>query len=253
MRFQATVRNSRRRPRRRCFGRVSADPGTKGMQEGHSHRQSVAVQPQTQEPERRKAMGFTLSTVEEGTDLRKDGWETPYDSDEHHSWAAIDACGRTGFDRRHSTPAGAVRQVRGRSSGPEACPSGEHLPRACTRHRLHSWSAVDVTGPMGTRRKGRGSFIESVLEVVDTFHDTTIRKLRVWTPPASRRRSVPDTEPAADAELSLPSLLSQAGPEPAATPDATVPDDPSPPGDRTAERCTHSGHSWMPGLSRRRH
>ncbi len=71
------------------------------------------------------------------------------------------------------------------------------------------------TTAMGTRRNvGRNSFIESVLEAVDTFYSTVLQNLRSWTAPAPRLRDEPNT-PEIPAPLVSTALSSQDDPEPA--------------------------------------
>jgi hypothetical protein len=50
---------------------------------------------------------------------------------------------------------------------------------------------VAMTGPMGTKRgRGRGSFIDSVLDGIDAFYGVVLGNLRAWsaTPPKLRDR-----------------------------------------------------------------
>lgn len=57
---------------------------------------------------------------------------------------------------------------------------------------LRSFRLV-LAAPMGAKRgKGRGSFIGSVLDVLEHFYESTAQNLRPWAPSAPRIRPVPD-------------------------------------------------------------
>jgi hypothetical protein len=50
-----------------------------------------------------------------------------------------------------------------------------------------------LSAPMGSKRgKGRGSFIGSVLGVLEEFYETTAQNLRPWSPSAPKLRPVPE-------------------------------------------------------------
>jgi hypothetical protein len=69
--------------------------------------------------------------------------------------------------------------------------------------------------PRGT---GRGAFIDSVLEAIDSFYEEVIQNLKPWLPTPPKLRSVDDAvavEPV-PAALSSTAISSQDGPEPAA-------------------------------------
>jgi hypothetical protein len=74
---------------------------------------------------------------------------------------------------------------------------------------------LTLTAPMGTKRgQGRGSFVGSVLSVVDEFYESTVQRIKPWAaPPPRLRPPVPD-EPAQDvpAPLVSTSISSQDGP-----------------------------------------
>ena len=51
-----------------------------------------------------------------------------------------------------------------------------------------------LSAPMGTKRgRGRGSFIGSVLGVLETFYETTAQSLKPWSPSAPKVRPVPES------------------------------------------------------------
>lgn len=73
---------------------------------------------------------------------------------------------------------------------------------------------VAVAVPMGTKRgRGRGAFIDSVIDAVDSFYEDVVQHLKAWTAPPPRLRK--PEEPPADVHPSLLStaLSSQDGPE----------------------------------------
>lgn len=87
---------------------------------------------------------------------------------------------------------------------------------------------VAMTVPMGTKRgRGRGAFIDSVLDLVDAFYADVVQNLKAWSaaPPRMREAEPEPTQPPA---LSSTSLSSQDGPEPVDDP-ATHDDDRSAP------------------------
>lgn len=76
---------------------------------------------------------------------------------------------------------------------------------------------VAMSVPMGTKRgRGRGTFIDSVLDLVDNFYVDVLQHLKAWsaTPPRMREVEVEPTDPPA---LSSVSLSSQDGTETSAT------------------------------------
>lgn len=76
---------------------------------------------------------------------------------------------------------------------------------------LRSFRVV-LSAPMGSKRgQGRGSFISSVLGVLDDFYGTTVQNLRAWTPAAPKLRDT--DEPARDAESAgVPAALVSTAP-----------------------------------------
>ena len=74
---------------------------------------------------------------------------------------------------------------------------------------------VAMSASMGAKRgRGRGSFIDSVLDLTDVFYSDVLQNLKSWAAaPPRMRETVP--EPTSPASLSSTSLSSQDGPEPA--------------------------------------
>lgn len=72
---------------------------------------------------------------------------------------------------------------------------------------------VAMSVPMGVKRgRGRGAFIDSVLDLVDTFYGDVVQHLKAWSAAAPKLREpvqVPDVPPV----LASTSLSSQDGPE----------------------------------------
>lgn len=72
---------------------------------------------------------------------------------------------------------------------------------------------IALSAPMGTKRStGKGSFIDSTLDLVDNFYGDVVQHLKAWTaaPPKLRDPvSVPDVAPV----LSSTAISSQDGPE----------------------------------------
>jgi hypothetical protein len=61
---------------------------------------------------------------------------------------------------------------------------------------------------MGTKRgKGRGSFIGSVLGVLDSFYEVTAQNLRPWAPSAPKVRPVPEQVDAEADDQGVPGSL----------------------------------------------
>ncbi|WP_262852500.1 hypothetical protein [Mumia quercus] len=72
---------------------------------------------------------------------------------------------------------------------------------------------VAVTAPMGAKRgRGRGSFIDSVLDLVDSFYGDVLQHLKAWSPAPPRLR---EAEPEQSALIST-ALSSQDGTQPVA-------------------------------------
>lgn len=73
---------------------------------------------------------------------------------------------------------------------------------------------LTMMAPMGTKKgRGRGAFIDSVVDVVDAFYADVVQYLKAWSaaPPRMREVEVASDQPA---ELTSVSLSSQDGPEP---------------------------------------
>ena len=71
---------------------------------------------------------------------------------------------------------------------------------------------------MGAKRgRGRGAFIDSVLDLVDTFYGDVVQHLKAWSAAPPRMREV-DPEPSQPATLSSTALSSQDGAESAEDP-----------------------------------
>ena len=84
---------------------------------------------------------------------------------------------------------------------------------------------LTMIGSMGSKRgQGRGSFVSSVLDLLDAFYESVMQQLKAWSaPPPKLRPPQPDEpEPEVPAALVSTSLSSQDGPEPAA-PTAQLP------------------------------
>jgi hypothetical protein len=73
---------------------------------------------------------------------------------------------------------------------------------------------VAMTAPMGAKRgRGRGAFIDSVLDLVDSFYGDVVQHLKAWSAAPPRMREA-DPEPTEPPTLSSTSLSSQDGAEP---------------------------------------
>jgi hypothetical protein len=67
------------------------------------------------------------------------------------------------------------------------------------RPRLSGSFTVSLSANVGTKRgKGRGSFVASVLDSVETFYAEVVQHIKPWTPPPVKIRddepSITDTE-----------------------------------------------------------
>lgn len=72
--------------------------------------------------------------------------------------------------------------------------------------------------PLGTKRgRGRGSFIESVLDAVDGFYADVMQNLKAWTASPPKVRMTPDEQPVSAALVST-ALSSQDGADPERAP-----------------------------------
>jgi len=75
---------------------------------------------------------------------------------------------------------------------------------------------LTLSGPMGTKRgQGRGSFVTSVLDLLDGFYGEVIQGVKPWAgaPPKLRSATPEPPEPVVPAALASTSLSSQDGPE----------------------------------------
>jgi hypothetical protein len=87
---------------------------------------------------------------------------------------------------------------------------------------------ITMAGPMGTKRgQGRGSFVTSVVELLETFYGEVVQTVKPWASAAPKLRQpiVPEDQPATDASLVSTALSSQDGPEPADPPEEPAPSD----------------------------
>ena len=58
---------------------------------------------------------------------------------------------------------------------------------------------IRLSAVAGTKRgQGRGTFVGSVLTLVDTFYDQVVQHIKPWTPPAPSLKGRPGDDPAAD-------------------------------------------------------
>lgn len=70
---------------------------------------------------------------------------------------------------------------------------------------------VALSVPMGAKRgRGRGSFIDSVLDLVDSFYGDVVQHLKAWSPAAPKLRE-PVAVPDEKASLNSTALSSQDG------------------------------------------
>lgn len=77
---------------------------------------------------------------------------------------------------------------------------------------------IAMSAPMGAKRgRGRGAFIDSVLELVDTFYGDVVQYLKAWSAAPPKMREV-EPEPSKPQALSSTALSSQDGAEPAGDP-----------------------------------
>lgn len=106
---------------------------------------------------------------------------------------------------------------------------------------------VAMTAPMGAKRgRGRGAFIDSVLELVDTFYADVVQHMKAWSAAPPRMREA-EPEPTQPTSLSSTSLSSQDGAEAAHGPEADVATSESNGGDRDREVAPNAGH-WESGV-----
>ena len=73
---------------------------------------------------------------------------------------------------------------------------------------------VALSAPLGTKRgKGRGSFVDSVLDAVDAFYGEVLQYLKAWSAAPPKLREEPAPAPVRPAALSSTALSSQDGVE----------------------------------------
>ncbi|WP_239021701.1 hypothetical protein [Nocardioides jishulii] len=69
---------------------------------------------------------------------------------------------------------------------------------------------LEMSVPMGTKRgRGRGSFIDSVMNAVDTFYEDVVQHLKAWSAAPPKMRPEVATPPGEPAELTSTALSSQ--------------------------------------------
>lgn len=87
---------------------------------------------------------------------------------------------------------------------------------------------LTLPGPMGPKRgAGRGSFVQSVLDLLDTFYGSTVQVLKPWAAAPRKLPTTPENEPVttpASASSALTSLSSQDGARAAAADDSSSAD-----------------------------
>jgi hypothetical protein len=73
-----------------------------------------------------------------------------------------------------------------------------------------------MTTPSGTKRgKGRGGYIDSMLDAVDTFYADVLQHLKAWSAAPPRMREPAEVPPVSPPSLASTAQSSQDGPEPA--------------------------------------
>jgi hypothetical protein len=71
---------------------------------------------------------------------------------------------------------------------------------------------VAMSAPMGVKRgRGRGTFIDSALDLVDSFYGDVVQHLKAWSAAPPRMRETAEAEPTTPPTLSSTSLSSQDG------------------------------------------
>jgi hypothetical protein len=76
---------------------------------------------------------------------------------------------------------------------------------------------------MGAKRgRGRGSFIDSVLDAIDSFYGDVMQYIKAWAAAPPRLREVPE-QPPVSPSLASTALSSQDGTETAPQPDIQAP------------------------------
>jgi len=81
---------------------------------------------------------------------------------------------------------------------------------------------IAMSAPMGVKRgTGRGAFIDSVLDLVDTFYGDVVQHLKAWAAAPPKMRDAVPPVPAEPPVLTSTALSSQDGPEPVEAPAAS--------------------------------
>jgi hypothetical protein len=81
---------------------------------------------------------------------------------------------------------------------------------------------IALTTPIGAKRgRGRGSYIDSMLDAVDGFYGDVIQHLKAWSATPPRLREPVETPEVSPPSLTSTALSSQDGPE--AAPEAAEP------------------------------
>jgi hypothetical protein len=106
-----------------------------------------------------------------------------------------------------------------------------------------------LTAGMGTKRgRGRGSFIDSVLDATDTFYAEVLQYLKAWSaaPPKLREPgpTPPDAEPTTPQSLSSTEYSSQDGTEPVDAPPAASADGGAESSGQPAEALGHPSQDY---------
>lgn len=72
---------------------------------------------------------------------------------------------------------------------------------------------IAISAPMGTKKgRGRGAFIDSVVDLIDHFYSDVVQHLKAWSAAPPRMRD-PDPEPMERSTIASTALSSQDGPE----------------------------------------
>ena len=104
---------------------------------------------------------------------------------------------------------------------------------------------VAMSVPMGSKRgRGRGGFIDSVLDLLDAFYGDVVQHLKAWSaaPPRMRETDVvPTDEPPAIASTAI---SSQDGPEPSLEGSSNTPVVEAPASPETSDRAWSGQDTW---------
>ena len=61
------------------------------------------------------------------------------------------------------------------------------------KKQLRSFRIAQITNSGTKRGRGRGSFIDSVIDAINCFHSEVMQNLKVWTAAPPRMREVPSS------------------------------------------------------------